>query len=174
MNSYIVSSTFLQRYKKPTSFLGHKVLFSSTPSIFFTCSISSFFTYSTPYSSPFPSFFLSLARLFHTPHSNELKSSHTPLTHSPHFNCEIKAAFLVCNHNAIAPLSHCLCAPIATTLRTAYIQRNFKEITLGHRIKRKSPSTFIQNNKKEMFLRLHRAKSNERTAVKHRSKTVLK
>ena len=45
--------------------------------------------------------------------SNELKSSHTLLAHLPHFSCEIKAAFLVCNHNAIAPLSHSLCASIA-------------------------------------------------------------
>jgi len=115
-----------------------------------------------------------LSHVHFTSHSNELKSSHNPLAHLPHFSCEIKAVPLSLNNNAIAPLSHCLCAPIATTLRTAYIQRNFKEITLGHRIKRQSPSTFIQNNKKEMFLRLHRAKSNERTAVKHRSKTVLK
>ena len=67
--------------------------------------------------------------------SNELKSSHilfshlTPHlfpppfrvlsihSHAPHklahFSCEIKAAFLVCNHNAIAPLSHPLCTSIA-------------------------------------------------------------
>ena len=89
-----------------------------------------------------------LSHLHFSSLSNELKSSHilffhllhtsflplsvffqsarTPLTYLPHFSCEIKTSFLVCNHNAIAPLSHPLCASIAATLRTACIQRDFK------------------------------------------------
>jgi len=43
-----------------------------------------------------------------------------------HITRPLKATFLVCNHNAIASLSHPLCAPIAATLRTASIQRDFK------------------------------------------------
>ena len=54
-----------------------------------------------------------LLRTSFLPLSVFFQSTHTPLTYLPHFSCEIKAAFLVYNHNAIVPLSHPLCAPIA-------------------------------------------------------------
>ena len=54
-----------------------------------------------------------LLRTSFLPLSVFFQSARTPLAHSPHFSCEIKAALLVCNHNAIAPLSHPLCTPIA-------------------------------------------------------------
>jgi len=78
---------------------------SLLPHFFFICSLC-LFTHSTcplALQSHRP-LFLSCAFL-----SNPL----TPFAHSSLFGCKTKAAFLVCNHNAIAPLSHPLCAPIA-------------------------------------------------------------
>ena len=96
------------------------LFFSLLPHFFFICSLCLFTRSACPLTlqsrCPF---------LFLPPFS---QSAHTPLTYLPHFDCKIKAVPLSLNNNAIASQIQRLCRVKAVTLRTTYLQRDFKGI----------------------------------------------